>query len=122
MTPEWKPSPEKLALAVETLRELEKNRGLGHPARWIVGAYALRLFDLAGYGLRERRVSDGGREIWETLHQGAWEDVAALPGDVQRLGLLEGLVRNTVERVTERPLNTAKVIDSLVPVLSHIRN
>lgn len=112
LTPFWKPNPEKLDLAVSCLAQLEKSAG----GDWIVGACALRLLEAAGYGQGERKVSRENSLLWEVLHNAGIEEVAALPPDPALQARLSLFVRRTVERVTEKPLNTAAMRDSLIGV------
>ena len=102
LTPWWQASAEKLELTLGALAAMEDACEDG--ASWVYTAYGLRLFEVAGYGMRARRVTEENRPLWDALHTASWRDVAGLPGDAERQGRLEQLVAATVERVAERPL------------------
>lgn len=108
LTPFWKPNPEKYALAVSFLDALDRADG-----PWLPAAFALRLLESAGFGVRDRRVSAGSRELWSLLHEAPIEELRGLPEDPERLGRLEDFIRRAVERLTERPLGSAAVRASL---------
>lgn len=108
LTPFWKPNPRKYALAVTFLESLDQADGA-----WLPAAFALRLLESAGFGVRDRRVSAGSEGLWELLHEARLEELRALPEDRERLGRLEDFIRRSVERLTERPLGSAAVRVSL---------
>lgn len=111
LTPLWETAPAKLDLTLEALDALEACAAAGRTAGagWVHAAYALRLFEAAGYGMRARRVSDENRGLWEALHGAPWDAVGGLPEDAGRLGRLEQLVATTVEHVAEKPLRWMQV-------------
>lgn len=113
LTPPWQPDPGKLALTLGALSTLEACAREGRPAPWVFGAYALRLFEAAGYGMAKRAVSPENRELWARLHSEPWDALAALPADAPRAARLEALVATTVERVAERPLGWMRLRDRL---------
>ncbi|HBL17515.1 MAG: hypothetical protein A2X36_04775 [Elusimicrobia bacterium GWA2_69_24] len=121
LTPSWRPAPDKLALACEALDAIERvasdpgadgeRRQAGYA--WLVSAFALRLFESAGYGLRARRVSAENRTLWELLHGGAWSELAALPPDPERESRLRTIIEGTVERVAEKPLRFPALVQGV---------
>lgn len=112
LTPWWEPSPDKLALTLGALRALEGCAGPDSTG-WVYSAYALRLFEAAGYGMRARRVSEENRSLWEALHTAPWDAVAGLPADPLRVGRLEALVATTVEHTAERQLRWMQVREKM---------
>jgi DNA repair protein RecO (recombination protein O) len=112
LTPTWKPNPEKLRLATDFLSAIDKAAGTPGTA-WLSSAFALRLFESAGFGLSAKRVSDENRVLWELLHRGPVEAIGALPGDRDRQGRLDHLVRHSVERIADRPLRSAELLDRI---------
>lgn len=113
LTPPWQPDAGKFALTLGALGTLEACAREGRPAPWVFGAYALRLFEAAGYGMAGRTVSPENRELWARLHTEPWDAVAALAPDAPRSAKLEALVATTVERVAERPLGWLRLKDRL---------
>ncbi|MFH1726236.1 MAG: DNA repair protein RecO [Elusimicrobiota bacterium] len=113
LTPPWSPNPGKYALATRCLSVLDRPGGAitDAAAEWVTYAFALRLFEIAGFGMRGRRVSERNRRLWELLHAGDLEEVAGLPEDRERLGRLEVVVRRAVERLTDQPLRSALVFE-----------
>jgi len=110
LTPQWKPAPDKFTLVTACLSAMDAAARARCPEdsfRWLAGAFALRLFESAGFGLRERPVTRRNRELWERLHAAPWEEVAAIEDDGERLAKLEALTARTVERLTERPAPAA---------------
>ncbi len=112
LTPMWKPNPEKLSLASDFLGAMDRVSGTPGVA-WLASAFALRLFESAGFGLTAKRVTDENRVLWELLHRGTLEEIAGLPGDRDRQGRLDHLVRHTVERIADQPLRSADLLDRL---------
>ncbi|OIO12416.1 MAG: DNA repair protein RecO [Elusimicrobia bacterium CG1_02_63_36] len=112
LTPMWKPNPRKLRLSVECLTAMDGAAGSPGVA-WLSSAYALRLFKSAGFGLREKRVSEENRALWELLHEGPLEEIGRLPEDRDRQGRLDYLVRHSVERIADRPLRSAELLDRI---------
>lgn len=115
LTPWWQVSAAKFSLTLEALGELERTAEAGRmdALGWIYAAYALRLFEAAGYGMRSRRVSEENRALWDVLHAAPWEAISGLPPDERRLGRLEVLIGSTVEHAVERPLCVMQVRDKL---------
>ena len=115
LTPMWQPDPQKLALTLGALESLEACAREGRPgaAVWVYGAFALRLFEAAGYGMAGRKVSEENRALWDELHSAPWDAVAAMAPDAPRAAKLEALVATTVERVSERPLRWMAVRDKV---------
>ncbi|MBI5596611.1 MAG: recombination protein O N-terminal domain-containing protein [Elusimicrobia bacterium] len=109
LTPWWQPSPDKLDLTLEALDALQRCALRGSGGGWVYPAYALRLFEAAGYGMRARRVSEENRSLWEALHTAPWAAVGGLPEDGERVGRLEALVATTVEHAAERQLRWMRV-------------
>lgn len=112
LTPMWKPNPEKLRLTAECLSAMDRAAGTPGVA-WIASAYALRLFESAGFGLGAKRVTDENRKLWDLLHHGSLEAIAGLPEDRDRQGRLDYLVRHSVERIADRPLRSAELLDRI---------
>lgn len=113
LTPVWKPNIEKLELAGDFLEAM--NGAVGTPGvGWLSSAFALRLFESAGFGLSAKRVSDENRVLWQLLHRGKLSDIAGLPADRDRQGRLDHLVRHSVERIADQPLRSAVMLDRLV--------
>ncbi|TBR18175.1 hypothetical protein EPO15_15500 [bacterium] len=115
LTPAWQPDPGKLALALGALESLEACVREGRPqaTAWVYGAFALRLFEAAGYGMARRTVSAENRELWGALHEAPWDEVAALAPDAPTAAKLDALVATTVERVAEKPLRWMQVRDKV---------
>lgn len=113
LTPLWQPDPGKLALTLGALESLEAcaREGRLESAAWVYGAFALRLFESAGYGMARRTVSEENRVLWGALHEAPWDELAALAPDAARAAKLEVLVATTVERVADRPLRCMQVRD-----------
>ncbi|OGS67856.1 MAG: DNA repair protein RecO [Elusimicrobia bacterium RIFOXYB2_FULL_62_6] len=98
LTPAHSPSAEKYELLLGALRELDA----GGLSRWMRYAFALRVMECAGFGLRHT-ASGLDAALWETLHAGAWAEVHALkgrPGDSDYLDNL--LARFFEEQIGQR--------------------
>ena len=116
LTAFWKPNPQKLELAVDCLRLVEKYSGDAEKGSWIVPAFALRLLDEAGFGQQGRKVSQENRFLWDVLHRAELTQVADIPPDPALRARLERFLKQTVERVSEQPLNTSAMRDKLIGV------
>lgn len=88
LTAAQSPSPEKYALLLGALEDLDA-RG---PAFWLRRAFTLRVLELAGFGFRDTAAGPEA-EFWETLHGGAWLAVRALGEDQAAAEFIDGLFR-----------------------------
>lgn len=86
LTPAADPSPQKYALLLGALEDLDA-RGT---AFWLRRAFTLRALDLAGFGFRETAAGPEAA-LWDTLHAGGWTAVRALPDDERAAAFVDGL-------------------------------
>jgi DNA repair protein RecO (recombination protein O) len=86
LTPAAEPSPQKYALLLGALEDLD---ACG-PAFWLRRAFTLRALDFAGFGFRETAAGPEAR-LWDTLHSGSWSAVRALPDDEPAAAFVDGL-------------------------------
>lgn len=86
LTPAQDPSPEKYALLLGALEDLDA-RG---SAYWLRRAFTLRALELAGFGFRETAAGPDS-EFWETMHAGDWPDVRALLPDKAAADFIDSL-------------------------------
>lgn len=112
VTPMWKPTDDKLKLAADFLKAIDAVAGTPG-VDWLASAFALRLFESAGFGLLSKRVTAENRVLWELLHGGTLEEIGGLPADRDRQGRLDHLIRHSVERIADRPLRSADLLDRL---------
>lgn len=86
LTPAADPSPEKYALLLGALEDLDA-RGT---AFWLRRAFTLRALDLAGFGFRETAAGPEAA-LWDALHSGSWTAVRALPDDERAAAFVDAL-------------------------------
>lgn len=108
LVPDRSPNPRKLRLMTESLASLER---AGSP--WIPTAFALRLLELAGFGLRRAKPEGLDSALWSALHE---EPLEALErrGDAEHArSRVESRVERAFEELIERPLATSLFNDSI---------
>jgi len=86
ITPAQQPAPEKYVLLLGALQDLA---AYGDGV-WLRQAFTLRLLDLAGFGFRETAAGPQAA-LWDTLHDGTWAEVRALPASRDIRVFVEGL-------------------------------
>ena len=86
LTPSASPAPEKYALLLGALEDLD---ACG-PSFWLRRAFTLRALDLAGFGFRETAAGPEAA-LWDALHEGSWTAVRALPPDEGTGAFVDGL-------------------------------
>ncbi len=107
LTAERSPSREKYRLLCATLAALERS-----PSRWLSLAFALRLMELAGFGLRERAPA-AAASVWEALHGTEPAELAGLAFDFAAAASTRRLLESHFEVQTGRRLKTAEFRESL---------
>lgn len=106
LTPEHQPSPEKYALLLDALRELE----LRGTSPWLVPAFTLRLLHLAGFGLKNTAVGIDSR-VWDRLHEADFKDMREMTAS-SLLGQIQALVAECLENQLDQPLKTSRFLQT----------
>ncbi len=101
LTPDRQPSSAKYELLTESLESLERGA-----SGWLAVAYALRLFELAGFGMRGAGWLNEAPALWDALHDGPLGEVAALPEEPVALARLRAEVRRHTALFLDQPLKT----------------
>lgn len=86
ITPAQQPAPEKYALLLGALQDLDSH-GAG---AWLRQAFTLRVLNLAGFGFRETAAGPEAA-LWDTLHDGTWAEVRELPWNRDAGVFVDGL-------------------------------
>lgn len=86
LTPAQQPAPDKYALLLGALHDLDTLGG----GPWLRQAFTLRVLELAGFGFRETATGTEAA-LWDTLHAGTWAQVRELPGNKEVSGFVDGL-------------------------------
>ncbi|MBI4248995.1 MAG: DNA repair protein RecO [Elusimicrobia bacterium] len=115
LTPEQQPSGEKFSLITEALAALQDGDGA-----WIGPAYALRLLDLAGFGLRHWPPKNIPAlnaalisEAWRRLHHAPLAELGRAAAHPRILGFFNGLVDRHLQMTLDRPLKTTEFKNEL---------
>ncbi|MBI5199946.1 MAG: DNA repair protein RecO [Elusimicrobia bacterium] len=108
LAPDRAPNRLEHALIVASLASLERT---GSP--WIATAFALRLLELAGFGLARLKPEETDPALWRALHEEPLETLERRPDAESSRLRIEGRVERAYEQVIERPLSTSIFNESL---------
>lgn len=102
LTPERLPAPEKYRLLCATLAAIEES-----PSAWLPVAFALRVLDLSGVGLRERAPARLA-PVWAALHDEEPAALALIPPDPVGCSAARRIVEEHAAAQLGRRLRTAE--------------
>ena len=108
LVPDRSPNPAKLRLMTESLSALERT---GSP--WIPTAFALRLLELAGFGISRSKPEEIDPALWAGLHEAPLETVERLEDSEHARRRIESRVESAFEQIIEQALSTSIFNDSI---------
>lgn len=115
LTPAHQPSPEKYALLLGALENLDNYRGpeRGQKRRalspWLRRAFTLRALESAGFGFKHTSVGVDAR-LWQTLHDGTWPEVDELAAEQRSMDYLDDLLKKFFSEQLDQQLKTLEFI------------
>lgn len=108
LVPDRDPAPRKLELIFSFLSAVERTG-----SQWLPMAFALRLMELAGFGLGHGRPEGIEPGLWDALHRDPIERLEARPDDEPARRRVETRLDRALEELVERPLNTTQFTESI---------